>query len=293
MLRVCPAVSFFVAVVLTAAPFAWSQSDSLNEIWRLETGLSGPESVVYDAGAGCLYVSNVDGGPLTKDDSGYISKVSLDGALIEERWAEGLWAPKGLAISNGFLYVADINGLSEISLETGIVENRYVALYAGMLNDVAAAPDGTVYVSDMLNNAVWQLKDGEFTPFLIDNALQHPNGLFYQNGSLIVGSWGDITQGFETETLGHLKSLSLDDKSIQSLGGVPVGNLDGVESDGAGAWFVTDWVAGALFRIMPNGEYETLLDTGPGSADLLYMPETQMLYLPMMNDDALIAYRVQ
>ena len=60
---------------------------------------------------------------------------------------EGPRRTEGHGLVNGRLYVADIDKLVEIDAESGKIIARYDAPGAQFLNDVAAAPDGTVYVS--------------------------------------------------------------------------------------------------------------------------------------------------
>jgi sugar lactone lactonase YvrE len=264
----------------------------LVQAWEL-AGFKEPESVVFEAGEGVLYVSNVAGSPMEKDGVGHISKVSLDGQLIEEAWVDGLDAPKGLAVSGGKLYVADIDTLVEIDLGSKKTR-RFPAAGAKFFNDVAADSAGRVYVSDMMGDAIWRLADGSFEKWLEDPALEGPNGLLAEDGRLVVGCWGVITEGFSTSKVGHLKTVSLADKSISSLGdGTPVGNLDGLEPDGKGGYFVTDWMAGALLHILPSGESHQVLDLNQGSADHEYIMDERQLIIPMMNDGKVVAYRVK
>ena len=44
------------------------------------------ESVLYDEKNDVLYVSNIDGAPDAKDGNGFISKISLDGSVIQQSW---------------------------------------------------------------------------------------------------------------------------------------------------------------------------------------------------------------
>ncbi len=73
----------------------------------------------------------------------------------------------------------------------------------------------------------------------------------------------------------------------------PIGNLDGVELDDNGDYLVTDWVAGALFRVEPSGKAEQLLDLNQGSADLLYKDGEKLVLIPLMQDGVLAAYRFE
>ena len=51
-----------------------------------------------------IYVSNISNHPFKKDGSGFISKVDLDGKIVELNWVGKLNAPKGLTIVNDKLY---------------------------------------------------------------------------------------------------------------------------------------------------------------------------------------------
>lgn len=266
---------------------------SVTPLWTLD-GFKNPESVVYDAKRKVLYVSNVNGAPPEKDGNGFISRVSPDGKMLDAEWVQGLNAPKGLAISRDKLYAADIDSLIEIDLKTGAISKRHAAPQAKFLNDVAADQAGNIYVSDMMDNAIYRLAGGKFEVWLKDARLESPNGLYAEPGRLIEGAWGVMTDGFNTRVPGHLNVISLRDKKIVSLGdGAPVGNLDGVEGDGHGAYYVTDWMAGKLLHINAAGKTELLLQLEPGSADLTYVKSRKWLFVPMMNTHQLRAYRVQ
>lgn len=108
---------------------------------------------------------------------------------------------------------------------------------------------------------------------------------------MLIAPWGkDLQEDFTTLVLGHLIAVDLTSKSISTVGsGEPVGNLDGLESDGAGNWLVTDWMAGALYRIAPNGRADLLMDLDQGSADLGVINSEAMVLLPMMMDNKVIA----
>lgn len=270
-----------------------SYGASLSSAWESPAEFSGPESAIYDDARDVLYVSNVNGSPVEKDGNGFISKLGLDGKITELNWVGGLDAPKGLAISNGKLYASNITELVEIDIEAGAIDNRYAADGAKFLNDVTADQDGNVYVSDMVGNKIYRLSGGKLSVWLESDKLENPNGLFVEGGQLIVGSWGNMAEDFSTEVPGHLKTVSLADGSVATLGnGNPVGNLDGVESDGKGNYYVSDWAAGALFHITPAGDAEQLLDLNPGSADIEAINDMNLIVIPMMKDNKVIAYKV-
>ena len=146
----------------------------------------------------------------------------------------------------------------------------------------------------MVTNRIYRLNEGDFSVWLNSDQLENPNGLLIQGDKMIVASWGKMTDGFSTTVPGHLKQVSLADKSITSLGNAkPVGNLDGITHDNAQGYFVTDWMQGGLFHFDAAGHATAVLDLNQGSADHVYIAEQKLLIIPMMTDGTLIAYSVE
>ncbi len=284
-----------ITIISTFLLISTASADThvVEQLWELD-GLSAPESVIYDAKLNHLYVSNVNGGPKEKDKNGYISIVSMDGRLINEKWMIGLNAPKGLAIHERTLYVADIDELVAIDIDNGRIINKYLVKDAKFLNDVTATDSGDIFVSDMVLNRIHKLSGDDFQIWIESDDLENPNGLLFTEDDIIVGSWGKMTDGFATEVPGHLKRISLKTKNILSIGdGAPVGNLDGVEGTDETGFYVTDWLNGGLFHVTAKGEVTNLLDLNQGSADIELIINKNLLFLPMMKDNKLIAYKIK
>ena len=262
-------------------------------MWELK-GLDAPESVVFDPASNALYVSNIGGKIWQKDSNGFISKVSPDGKMIGRNWLAGLNSPTGLALDGGKLYVADTDQLVEIDIASKSIAKRYPAPGAKSLNDVASDDKGTLYASDSATNTIWRLKDGELEAWLTDEALNSPNGLHIEGDTLIVAPFGTMAEAGKEAKLANLLAVSLNDKSIKPLGiGLAFGNLDGVEPVEPGVYLVTDWVSGPLYRVDAQGNVVRLLDLHRGTADLTFLPETKTILIPMMLDNALVAYKLE
>ncbi len=283
---------WMVAALALLAGTAPAQSKPV-ELWET-TGLKTPESALPDPTGTFAYVSNIGGNPTDKDGNGFISKVSLkDGKMLVLEWVKGLDAPKGLALANGRLYAADIDKLVEIDAGTGKIVARYDAAGAKFLNDVAADGDGRIYVSDSDTSTIWRLADGKLEKWLDGEQLKYPNGLLVAGDKLIIAAWGK-PRGDGTSEPANLMEVSIKDKSLRDLGdGTPIGNLDGIEPFDATGYLVTDWMAGALYRIDVSGSADLLLDLDQGSADIGYVPSQHLLLIPMMKDDKLVAYRIE
>lgn len=272
---------------------AFADSERLELAWELE-GFKNPESAVYDPRLNIVYVSNVNGSPNEKDDNGFISIVSVNGNLLNEKWVTGLNAPKGLAVFEHTLYIADIDELVAINIDNGRIIKKHKVDDARFLNDVDVDSDGNVYVSDMVLNRIHKLSGNDFSIWIESEKLENPNGLHFTEDDIIVGSWGKMTDGFATEIPGHLKRISLNTKSLSSIGeGTPVGNLDGVEGSDETGFYVTDWMNGALFHISSKGKAVKILDFNQGSADLELIEKKNLLIIPQMKENKLFAYKIK
>jgi hypothetical protein len=276
--------------VLLAAGMATAEPQ---KVWQAK-GLDGPESAVFDPGAGVFYVSNVNGDASAADGNGYIARLSLDGAILDREWATGLNAPKGLALHDGKLYVSDIDELVVVDTASGEIIARYMAPGATFLNDVTAREDGRVFVSDMMQNQIWMLEGDQFAMWLHDEALENPNGLLAEPDRLVVAAWGKPNEDFSTDVPGHLKAVDYRSKEITSIGpGDPIGNLDGVEPDGQGGYLVTDWFSGGLYEVSGDGKAAMVMGLNQGSADHEFVEGQNLAVIPMMMDGTVDAYKLQ
>lgn len=283
----------FTLSAFVSIQFSYADSENLTLAWECD-GLNNPESVLYDPQLNLLYVSNVNGAPDAKDNNGFISIVSINGNMLNKKWVEGLNAPKGLAMYGRTLYVADIDELVAIDIDHGRIINRYKIDDAKFMNDVTADAAGNIYVSDMVLNRIYRLSNNRIETWIESEDLENPNGLLALGNEIILGSWGKMTDGFATEIPGHLKRISISDKTITSIGdGSPVGNLDGVEGDNETGFYVTDWLSGGLLHIDTNGNVTKLLELNQGSADDEYIAKKKLILIPMMNDNKLLAYKIK
>jgi len=283
---------FLVGLIVSLVIFCTEAEAAPKLLWETK-GLAQPESVVVDPATGAIYVSNIVGAVMQKDGNGFIAKLNGDGKMVTRQWVKGLDSPTGLALHDRTLYVADVDQLVEINAASGEIVKRYPAKGATFLNDLAIDPDGTVYVSDTPSNTIWRLKDGSFEPWLADDKLNGPNGLLVQGDTLVVASLGKIPGVGQKQELAGLSLISLKDQSVTKIGnGQPIGNLDGLELLQPGVYLVTDWAAGALYRVDAKGKAQQLIDLNQGSADLTYLPDKKIVLIPMMLDNTLVAYRL-
>lgn len=128
------------------------------------TGFTFPESVGCDARERVLYVSQFGGKELKpgeKDGLGYISKVYLDGKVIEQRaFAETLNKPKGLWIEGIRLWVTDIDSVWIFDTQTK--KGRRIALPGAQFANDPAVAGGVLYVSDNRSDQLFRVEPADF-----------------------------------------------------------------------------------------------------------------------------------
>lgn len=291
-LIICAAIVLSFIFILSCEKKQQSESISsqalklqLTQQWATPQMLKVPESVLYDAHRDALFISNINGSPLEKNGKGFISKVTLSGEIENLEWVTGLNAPKGSGIWQHKFYVTDIDQLVEIDIEAGEITNKYPAENAVFLNDITVDDLGNVYISDMSedNSVIYKFADGKLEVWLQDAQISRPNGLFFEQGKLFVGS-GD----------GFLKSIDLTDKSITTVAETGFG-IDGVQSDGKGNFLVSDWQGKTAF-VSSTGEVKELMNTADSkinSADIEFIPEKQLLLIPTFFDNRVVAYLLE
>jgi sugar lactone lactonase YvrE len=258
--------------------------------WSVTEGVETPESVYVDTASGSIFVSMIAGQPGDRDGNGRIMKLALDGTVVSATWVTGLNAPKGLRSHNGMLWTADLDEVIGIDIARGQIASRATIDGAQFLNDVAVGEDGTVFVSDMLASRIYSLKDGQIAIFAEGDAMEYPNGLLVEGDRLIVGGWGKPEADFSTKVPGHLFSLNLTTKQKTLITPKPLGNLDGVESDGRGGYIVTDFPKGQLIQVTKAGEAHVLSQHMAGTADLAFVPTGNIAIVPHMMENKITAY---
>jgi sugar lactone lactonase YvrE len=250
----------------------------LTELWEAKN-LPTPESVLYHEGNNVLYVSLIDGDGAEKDGKGGVAVLNLDGSVKNQNWVTGMHAPKGMAIHENLLYVADITAVTVIDLETGDVLHEIEFPDAVFLNDVTVDEDGIVYVSDTRTGTIYQMQDNQPMVFL-ENA-PNANGLKVADGNLyaLVGP--------------ELWKIDANKEHTVIAEGFELGG-DGLEPVGdKGDFLVTCW-GGLVYYVKADGSFEKLMDVQGemNTADLGIHPETNTIYIPTFNSNSVKAFKL-
>jgi hypothetical protein len=285
------------AAVLAQAPV--ETGPTLNPLWNL-ADFQAPESAYYDAASNAVFVSSINGQILERDGNGYISRLTPDGKLVSAKWVTGLNAPKGLRSAGGVLWVSDIDEVVGIDIASARITQRVKIEGAQFLNDLATAPDGTIYVSDSTTLKVYEVRGGKTSVFVEGaDVVEQPNGVLVDGGRLILGSIGPAPQpgqapgrgrGQGPPPTGHLYAFDLRTKARTLLTKEAVGGVDGIEPDGKGGWLVTDVIGLRLLHVAPSGALRVLAKFSAGGADFGWMPAARIAVVPFLFENRVAAY---
>jgi sugar lactone lactonase YvrE len=290
-----------VAAVATTAAGALAQrgpasstpADFSSAKWVVSEGMDSPESVSYDADSGFLFVSQIGGQAADKDGNGRISKLTLDGKVVDANWVTGLNGPKGQASRRGTLWVADIDEVVSIDIKTGRITSHLKIDGAQFLNDLAIAPDGAIYTSDSFGNRIYTIRDGRPSVFFEGDSIPLPNGVLVDGRRLIVAADGRPARGGAGGGVpATLVAIDFATKQLTPVAKGSIGTPDGVEHDGHNGFVLSDVGAGRILQVAPDGEVRMLRQLAPQAADICYIPARHLLIVPHLGLNKVAAYEL-
>ena len=233
-------------------------------------------------------MSNVNGRPLDADGNGFISVLSPAGAIVELKWIAGgqkgakLDAPKGLAITGGLLYVADLEAVRIFDAKTGAPRGEIAVPDATSLSGVVAAPDGKVYVTDAgpptgrLDGAgtegVYVIERGRIRRVANGDKLGRPHALAWTAGGPVVASFGS-GEVYRLDARGGRRQVTR----------LPAGGLAGVVAAGD-SLLVASWQSSSVYRGKLGGRFEVAFAGQASPADLGYDAKRGRLLVPHFEE---------
>lgn len=259
-----------------------------------DRGLLTPESVLYDAASDKYFISNINGIPSAADNNGFISIVTPDGNVEKLDFIAGgkngvtLDAPKGLAVHNGTLFVADITFVRKFDAKTGAALGSIAFPKATFINDVVVAGDGTLYVTDTGikiestgvtptgTDAVYKVVGNKVSVLAKGEQLHKPNGVNIVGETVVVG------------TFGGKQLLQLDAKgTITATTELPGASVDGVVVLPSGQLLASSWEKQTVYIGNLGGEFTVLRDQLPSPADIGFDPTRSRVLVPLFLQNEL------
>jgi hypothetical protein len=253
----------------------------LTLLWKSDTTLRVPESVLFDGKNNVLYVANINGKSDAKDGNGFISQVTTDGKIKNLHWIDGLDAPKGMALVKNILFVADLTAVAMIDIDKSSVTRKIEIEGAKFLNDVTAAENGDVYVSDSAMGKIFLIRDGRATLYFESPEFKRINGLLSLSNELYIADAGN----------GINYRLSKDRKLNKFAETAP--GADGIALSGNNEYIVSSW-GGEIYFVSSEGKSSRMLDTREqklNSADIGYDKASKTVYVPTFFGNCVMAYQ--
>ncbi|WP_331344378.1 GTP-binding protein [Cellvibrio sp. UBA7661] len=268
-----------VGVLFGALP-AFAQHN-LKQLWQTPD-LPTPESVLYvaDKDDPYLFVSLIDGEGNVADGKGGVAKLATDGSVIEKDWLVGLDAPKGMAIFENRLYVADITAVAVVDIKAQKLLKKIPIEGAVFLNDVTVNSTGVVYVSDTRTNKVHRIVDD--VPSLYLENVANANGLKAFGPSLVVGAGPELLL------------FGADKKPLVLAKGFAQG-IDGIEMLAKRGEFIVSCWPGLVYYVSADGKIQILIDSQAqkiNTADIGYDPNTNQVFVPNFFKNTVTAYQL-
>ena len=246
-------------------------------------GFAFPESVAYDPKAKVLYVSQFGGTelkPAEKDGNGKISKVSLDGKILEDRFlppaGETMNKPKGIWVKGDRLWVTDIDVVWLFDLKTR--KGRKLPVPGITFANDPAVAGNSLYVSDNRVDRLYRIEPADFlsskeapqVSIVLAGKGVSPNGLYPgKGGSLLMAGFVSPKEPRGVYSLaksGELKELT-----------EAIGRLDGLYQMQDGSILATDWDSGALIHWSEKSGVAKLVTGFKGPADFAVAPDRKGL----------------
>jgi hypothetical protein len=243
------------------------------------SGLESPQSFLADPATNSYFISNVNGDPGARDNNGFITKLNGNAEIVGFKFIAGglnnttLHAPKGMALIENILYVADLDMLRAFDKNTGqtITTVTFPAQKSSSgsmsLIDIAAGSQGLLYISDMGGNTIYQVDTAhqhQVSVLVHDDRLAGPTGIAVhpKTGHVVAVSWdkGHIMDITPDGMLTELVSNSFFTSRFQ--------NLSGVDFDRWGNMYVSDLTKGKVWRMQPNKKFQVIAEYLPTPADI-------------------------
>jgi sugar lactone lactonase YvrE len=241
------------------------------------TDLQTPYSFVSNTAGKEYFISSVNGDPESHDNNGFITKLDANGKLVKLKFIQGgtdgvtLDAPKGMALVDQTLYVADLDTLRAFDTVSGksvasISMTAEGADGTASLTDVVYDGAGRLYCSDQHGNRIYriELPSRKVAVLIADPALAGPAGLAVhpKSGQLIAVSWekGKI---FAITPEGALSEIF----SNGFFSG-RFANLRGVDFDRWGNMYVSDYTTGKVWRMTWDKRFQVIAEYLPSPGDL-------------------------
>lgn len=254
-----------------------------------------PESVKWDASQDVYFVSNINGSPGDKDGNGFITRIDVDENMRDTVFISGLNAPKGMAIVGDTLWVTDIDEVRGFNTKTAAPVATVAVPGAVFLNDIAAAPDGSLYITDTAirfgasgaehvgTDQILRIAPNRTVSVALSgDTLGRPNGIAWDEDNdqfVIVSFGGNAVFGWKPGA------------AAPTVIATGKGQFDGVEIADDEIW-VSSWADSSVYSY-EAGQWTRAISGVPSPADFGYDAKRKRLLIPVFTGNRVEIWEVK
>ena len=225
------------------------------------------EAVEYDASQNRFFISN-GSNIIARASNGNLSFFGSEGAT------------NGMEVLGNHLFVIDGSTIRGFELDT---ENEVMTLNisgAGFLNGLTNDGVSTLYATDFSGKKIYKIDVSDLSnpssEIIVNNTGSTPNGIIFDgvNNRLIFVNWGNNAP---------IKAVDLSDNSVSTIVTTSVGNIDGIDEDNDGNYYIAYWNPSKIAKYdnafaNPPEVVSTPFLQNP--ADICYAKEIDTLAIP-------------
>lgn len=228
------------------------------------------ESVEYDPVNGQWLVSNG-------------SSIIADNGQGDLSYFGSASATHGMEVLNGVLYAIGNNIIRAYDLSDASLLSTTSISGASFLNGMTNDGSNRLWVSDFSNGNIIELDvtdpaDPQYS--VVANSGGSPNGIVYdeENNRCVLVRWGNNAA---------IQAMDLDTYDISTIINSGLGNLDGIDRNSEGDYFVSSWSPNRITRYSSDFSVsETVTSMGLSSpADICYALENDTLAVPNSGNE--------
>ncbi len=225
------------------------------------------EAVEYDASQNRFFISNGNS-IIARASNGDLSFFSNSSAT------------HGMEVLGNHLFAIDGTTIRGIELDT---ETEVMALNitgASFLNGMTNDGVSTLYATDFSGKQIYKIDVADISnptfEVIVNNTSTTPNGIVYDgtNNRLIFVNWGNNAA---------IKAVDLIDNSVSTLVTTTLGNIDGIDEDNDGNYYIASWSPDQITKYDNAFANPPEIITTPflnNPADICYAKEIDSLAIP-------------
>lgn len=213
---------------------------------------------------------------LTSDDGTSIVQRESNGTI--SYFGQGLVADYGMEIVGNTLFAISSGKIYGYDLTTETQVAAITISGAGFLNGLAS-DSNSLWVTDFNGSSISHVDISNLSSPVVTKIVPAyggtPNGIVYDkaNNRLVVASWGSNAA---------IKAVDLTNNSVSVLTTTSLSNIDGIDMDGQGNFFIASWSPDKIIAYSNDFSQSTEITVAGlnNPADICYALKTDTLAIP-------------